>query len=180
MKKTEINIQNAAIVKAKGAHTHPNSRPIICIETGEVFCSIIDAAEHAGVSRSGISVHLSGKTKSIKGKHYCHLTRLTENSDAILRRLREVVSLEDDANKWRAQEAEKERIRAEEAAKAEAERKAQAAHAAQVAKLERKIRRYNTLASNYEASVNRANEISRTLKDEYFALTGKHYEANEE
>ena len=171
-----INLQNEANVTATGTHVHHCSKPIICIETGETFVSITDAAEHIGVNKSNLSKHMCGHVKTIKGKHYCYMTRSIESLDAIVNRLRETAAMEEDARKWREQEAEKERIRKEEEARIEAERKAREKFEADKKKIEAKIMRRkeiaNRKASEFEAAADRVIEAEK----EYFNLTGEYYE----
>lgn len=45
-------------------------KPIICIETGEIFESIKGAAEKVGIRCTGISMALNGKTKTAGGYHW--------------------------------------------------------------------------------------------------------------
>lgn len=46
---------------------NPRARAIICIETGQMFDTISDAAEHLGCSIQNVSLCLRGKTKTAKG-----------------------------------------------------------------------------------------------------------------
>ena len=110
MKKT-INIQHEANIKAEGIHNQKNNKPVICIETGEVFVSLIDAAEKIGCHKNSMSMHLTGRLRTIKGKHFCYLNRVNESLDAIVTRLRETAVVEEDAKKWQAYQAEQEKIR---------------------------------------------------------------------
>lgn len=48
-----------------------HKKPVICIETGEVFESCKDASEKYGLST--LCGHLKGKYKTCKGKHYRYL-----------------------------------------------------------------------------------------------------------
>lgn len=119
-----INIQGNANIKGEGKLNSRHCKPIICLETGEVFTSVTDAAESIGCGANNLSSHLTGKKKSIKGKHFCYLYRATESLDVIMKRLRETSSMEDDARKWRAYQAEQEAIRKAEEDRIEAIRKA--------------------------------------------------------
>lgn len=126
-----INIQNEANIKAKGNHTNKNAKAVVCIETGEIYVSAMDAAEKIGVHITTISAVCLGKCRTVKGKHYCYLSRVTENLDSIVTRLRETSAIEEDAKKWQAYQAEQEAIR-----KAEEKREKEIAKAAErVAKL---------------------------------------------
>lgn len=164
MKKT-INIQNEANIQARGKHIHHHSKPIICIETGEVFASITDAAEIIGCHHSNISAHLCGKSRHVHGKHYCYMSRSVESLDAIVTRLRETAAMEDDAKKWREYQAEQEairqeeeRIRREEEERLEAERKAREELLAKIEKATAKVARRTVIRDNKAAEVRMAEE----------------------
>lgn len=107
----KINIHNEANIKGNGVHTYPNAKPVICIEDGTVFTSVMDAAEAAGVYHTTMVGHLKGRTKACNGKRYCYLSNATESLDAIVSRLREISTMEKDARKWREQEEAKEAAR---------------------------------------------------------------------
>ena len=141
MKKTTINIQHEANIKAEGKLHSKKCRPVICIDTGDTFTSVTDAAEYAECTTSTMVVHLQGKTRQVKGKHYCYLSSVKENLDPILTRLRETAAVEDAAKKWMAYEAEQEAIRAAEAKRAEEERKAREELEAKIVKAQEKVAR---------------------------------------
>ena len=113
MKKTTINIQNEANINAKGKFNSRHCKPVICLETGEVFSSVADAAEAIGCVANNLSTHLTGKLRSVKGKHFCYLSRVNESLDVIITRLRETAAVEEDAKRWQAYQAEQEAIRQE-------------------------------------------------------------------
>lgn len=50
------------------------AKPIICIETNEVFTSSSKAATQIGCSSSLVQKHLEGKIQSAKGKHFRYLS----------------------------------------------------------------------------------------------------------
>lgn len=158
MKRTTINIQNEANINAEGTHIHHSSKPIICIETGEVFASVTDAAEKAGVHISTISGHLTGKSRTVKGKHYCYMSRSVESLDAIVTRLRETSAMEDDARKWREYQAEQDRIR-----------KAKEEHEAKIEKARNKMMKCATICDNLEQKLKEAiqNRIAAEKEFEY-------------
>lgn len=141
MKKTTINIQNEANIKAEGKLNSGHCKPVICIDTGDVFTSCFDAAEATGVHFSAMSAHLRGKTRTIHGKRYMYLSRVKEGLDTIVTRLRETSAMEDDAKKWREYQAEQEAIRAAEAKRAEEERKAREELEAKIIKAQEKVAR---------------------------------------
>jgi hypothetical protein len=153
----KINIQNEANIKAKGEHTQKSAKPVICIDTGEVFASTTDAAESAGVHITTMSCACSGKIRTANGKRYCYLSRVTESLDSIVTRLRETAAVEEDAKRWQAYQAEQEAAR-----KAEEERQTAIAKAKEkIAKLDEKCSEYE---SKWHATISARTEAERELE----------------
>ena len=156
MKKT-INMQHEANIQAEGKLSGRKCKPVICLETGEVFSSMTDAAEYTEVTTATMSNHLTGRYRSVKGKHYCYLSRVNESLDTILARLRETAAIEEDAKKWKVYEAEQE-------AKRVAEQKRQEA----IAKAKEKVARaqgiHDTLAAKYREALNTLAQAQRELE----------------
>lgn len=75
----KITVQNEATMSAMGTHTHGACKPVICIDTGEVFTSALDAAEANGVTVHAISKNCLGLTKKCKGKRFCYLKNVAEH-----------------------------------------------------------------------------------------------------
>lgn len=96
MSKT-ITIQNTAEIEAEGIHRNANAKPVICLDTGEVFASATDAAEANGVTIYSISTNCLGKTMSSNGKKFCYVKDVNEHLDELTTVLR---SLSDKANKY--------------------------------------------------------------------------------
>jgi cobalamin biosynthesis protein CbiD len=164
MEKT-INIQDKANIQAEGKLNSRHCKPIICLETGEVFTSVTDAAEKFKCSAQNLSSHLTGKrSKTIKGKHFCYLSRATENLDTIVTRLREASSDAEDARKWRAYQAEQEAIR-----------KAKEDHEAAVEKAKNKIEYRQKIYSRLEQRLKEAAIRVVEAEKEYEDLTGEIY-----
>lgn len=149
----KITIHNEATIKAKGEHNNKLCKPVICIETGEVFTSAKDAAEHVGAHFSAMSAVCLGKTKTCKGKRYCYLNSALENLDAVMARLREASAMESDAKKWREQEAAKEAARKAEELRLEEERKARERHEAAVAKARAKVEKLTENCNKLESKL---------------------------
>lgn len=175
MKKT-INIQDKANIQAEGKLNSRHCKPIICLETGEVFTSVTDAAEKTQCSAPNLSSHLTGKgCRTIKGKHFCYLSRATENLDVIVTRLREASAMENDAQKWRAYQAEQDAIRKAEQKRIDDERKAKEQHEAAITKAKNKIERCHRLCSRLEQQWQAAMSRTTEAEKEYEELTGEVY-----
>lgn len=170
-----INIHNNANINAEGKLNTRHCKPVICLETGEVFTSVTDAAEKAGLNAQNLSTHLTGKRRTFAGKHYCYLSNATESLDAIVSRLRETSSMEEDARKWREYQAEQERIRKAEELRIESERKEKEQREAAVARTKEKIERRQKICSRIEQHLNEAKARLMEAKNEYQELTGEAY-----
>ena len=144
-----ITINNKATIKVEGKRESKLCKPVICIETGEVFASSADAAEYMGVHYTMMSAACIGKVKTCKGKHFCYLNSALENLDAVMTRLREANEMEADAKKWREQEAA-ERLRLEE------ERKAKERHDADVERAKAKVSKLAMACAKYQEKLNEA------------------------
>ena len=123
-----INLNNAvAIHNAIGEHDHWSSKPVICVDTGEVFISATDAAKSADVKLSTISSCCLGRIKTCKGKVYRYLSNTSDNVDALVAQIRALnakqAELESDAAVGRAirEEREAKQKREEEIAQVTAE-----------------------------------------------------------
>ena len=147
MEKT-INIQNKAIINGIGNLNNRKCKPVICIDTGEVYTSATDAAEAVGVHYTMMSAVCLGKVKTCKGKHYCYLSEATENLDAIVTRLRKVSTMEADAQKWREYQAREEKRQAD------------------IAKAEEKLARRKEICERLRAELQRAIEHMNETEDE--------------
>ena len=165
-----INMQNEANIKAEGKLNGKNCKPIICIETGEVFTSVSDAATHFGVYAHNLSLHLTGKRRSICGKHFCYLSKVNESLDAIVTRLRETSAVEADAKKWQAYQAEQEAIRAAEAKRAEEARKAREELLDKISKAEAKVARRTEICERKNEEARFASERLMEAERELEAL----------
>ena len=165
MKKTTINIQNEANINAEGKLNTKNCKPVVCLETGEVFTSVTDAAKAIGVLPSNLSKHLTGNSRKIHGKRFCYLTRSMESLDTIVTRLRETAAMEEDARKWREYQEEQERVR-----KANEEREVR------IEKARDKVRKCDEICENLERKLKEANQRLIEAEKEFEDLIGPHAE----
>ena len=156
----KINIQREANIKAEGKLSGGNCKPVVCLNTGDVYTSCMDAAEAVGVHISAMSAHLRGKTRTVHGKKYMYLSSVAEGLDVIVTRLRETSAVEEDARKWREYQEEQEVIRKAEAKRLEEERKAEEKRQAEITKLMKKREKLNTQIAEYSQKWNDAiNEL---------------------
>ena len=153
-----IIINNESTIKADGIHTNGNCKPVICIDTGEVFTSAMDAAEKIGVHFATMSATCLGKVKTCKGKHYCYLANVSENLDALTARIKYLNELEAKAKAWDDLKAKEEAAR-----KAEQERKEK------IEKTEAKLARHKAIIERLKAELaiaeERATETERELEE---------------
>jgi hypothetical protein len=84
-----IIINEKATATAQGNHSSKHCKPVLCIDTGEIFSSATDAATHFGVTEGCISMACNGKVKTVKGKRFCFVSRTSEHLDDIVCRIRE-------------------------------------------------------------------------------------------
>lgn len=176
MEKTNINVQGNVNVKAEGELSSGNCDPVIIIENGMVFTSQTDCAKFLGVSSNAVSAVICGRSRTCKGYHLISVSRLPEEADMLLSRLREASSAEEDAKKWREHQAEQERLRKEEEARLEAERKAQEEYEEKKRKIVDKIHRRKAFCNRIATSFDNATKRLLEAENEYYALTGEPYE----
>lgn len=80
--------ETSEINNIQGKPRNANAQPVVCLDTGEVFASSLDAAADAGVHPSTMSWHLTGRQRTCKGKRYCRLSQLNEYLDELLSNMR--------------------------------------------------------------------------------------------
>lgn len=83
-----ITITEKATATAQGKHNNKHCKPVLCIDTGEIFSSVYDAAEHYNATISNISMACNGRSKTCKGLRFCFISRTSENIDAIVSRIK--------------------------------------------------------------------------------------------
>lgn len=162
-KTTTITISNPSSILGSGTHNGNNrNKPVLCIDTGEVFVSVTDAAEHNNVNPVSMSCCLSGKTRTCNGKRFSFVSKANENLNTIAEQLRSnstrLAELERKAALYDAMQAE-----------AEAERKAKAERDAIVAKkistLARRKCIIERMDEKYQLAVRRYMETEKELHD---------------
>jgi hypothetical protein len=57
---------------------NPLARAVICIETGEIFTSVKEAADSIGTTRVNVSRCVNGQNKTAGGFHWRHLNKEDE------------------------------------------------------------------------------------------------------
>ena len=77
-------------MNAEGKRTNANCKPVICIDTGEVYTSVADCAEKNNVTQGAISLVCLGKSKYSKGKRYCFVSDMPEYYEEIAQHIREM------------------------------------------------------------------------------------------
>ena len=161
-----IIINEKATIEANGTHGVKSHKPVICIDTGDVYASVTDAAEAIGTTISNMSGHLCGKSKSVKGKHFCYLAKANESLDSIVTRLRETSEMEAKAKMWDAMMAEQEAARKAEQKRIEEERKAEERRLAHIAKLEAKATAMNEkYMKKYDEAIALFNELTEVRRE---------------
>jgi RecJ-like exonuclease len=88
IKMTTLTIQNEATIQSEGKKRNRNAKPVLCIETGEVYNSVADAAEANGAHPNAMSAHLRGRLKTLHKKHFIFMSKATENLDPIMSHIR--------------------------------------------------------------------------------------------
>jgi septal ring factor EnvC (AmiA/AmiB activator) len=165
-----INMHGNADIKAEGKLNSRHCKAVICLETGEVFTSVADAAWHFEVHAQNMSTHLVGKRKHIKGYHFCYLSKATESLDAIVTRLREASTDAEDARKWREHLRKQEEARKAEEARIEAERRAKEQHEAALEKARNKVARCEAVRDRIAAQLAKADQRLMDAQIELEAL----------
>ena len=161
---TNITIHNKTEVKAQGKHTNKNSKPVLCINTGEIFVSVLDAAEKAGVTASSMSRAVTGSRGKItcKGKRYCFISDVMSHLDEISHHINE---REEKANAWDAKIAEEKAAREAE----EARQREMSLTEALITKLEEKMSKLRTEQNNNAKLLYEAKNKLTMLKAEALA-----------
>jgi spore cortex formation protein SpoVR/YcgB (stage V sporulation) len=149
----EIIIGNEASVHCEGKLNSKHCKPVVAIKTDgsefKFFTSIQDAAEKLGINANYISTCMNDE-KPCKGWNFIPLRKVLSVVDTMADIMNRNVM---DAQKWRAQEAEKERIRLEEERRQE------------------NIARLKARVAHLDKEITKCSEKYRSLVDEYNTAT---------
>ena len=88
----KLTINNKSEINAQGKLTGKRCKPVICIDTGEVYSSATDAAEMNDSNIWSVSCVCLGKNKKANGKRFCYLEDVSEHLDELTERVREMHS----------------------------------------------------------------------------------------
>ena len=153
-----ITITHEATASAQGKLSGARCKPVLCIDTGEIFSSVFDAAEHYGLTPSSLSMACNGKLKTSGGKRFCFISRTHEHIDDIVERIKANDELLAKAAAYDAMIADfRERKEAIEAAEAEMEEQ------------QRLYFEHIRLAGEAQAKFEEAKQLLATLKKESVA-----------
>lgn len=141
-----INLHNISNIKAIGNHYNGNCKPVICITTGEIFVSLTEAAKANSTTPCNMSMVITGKTKTCKGKRFCLVADVMDHIDEIAEVIR------DKDIKAAKYDAEQERIRTKQKANEILEQRK-----AKYLKLQHEAEQAKKLLEDAEAEVNALN-----------------------
>ena len=79
----EITVSNSTTVTASGTRRGGNCHPIICIDTGAIYTSSLDAAEILGIEQANLSRVVSGHGNRVKGLRFCKVSEASERIGVI-------------------------------------------------------------------------------------------------
>lgn len=135
----QITITPNATINANGKLSTRHCKPVICIDTGEVFTSVTDAAMANNVQTAAMSRACCGTVKVCNGKRFCFLSDATKHLNELTTRLQYLAELEDKAKQWDAlQKAEQERVE-------------------RIARLTQKLKRLKEIADRKASEATKAN-----------------------
>lgn len=84
-----INFNNPVILNdVIGTRTNKNCKQVIDLDNGNVYASVLDAADANEVSVSTMSSCCSGRLRTVKGKHFAYASHASENLDMLASRVR--------------------------------------------------------------------------------------------
>ena len=154
---TNIVLTEKATVSAEGKHRNGNTKPVMCITTGEVYTSVTDAAEKNNTTLPNMSACIRLQRKLRSGKRFCFVSEVNEHLEEITSNLKTM------ATKYAEQEA---KVAAYDAwmAEQEAKRKAEEKRQAEIDKASKKRDRWNEICKLREAKLQEA--VSKYMEAE--------------
>lgn len=161
-----LTIKEKATIEANGKLNSRRCKPVICIDTGEVYTSATDAAEANETTIWSISTACLGKNKTAKGKRYCYVQDFPEHLSDITSRISAMnkgyAEMMEKAKAYDAMIAEQEaKAKAEEDAR-KAKEKAEADRQKAIEKATERLERRRTL---YERKHHELDEIYQSMLD---------------
>lgn len=88
---TTIIINEKATLEAEGILNTKSCKPVICLDNGERYTSVTDAANANGIAPDGVSRACLGRIHSTFGKRFCHLETVDEHLEEILNNLNKAI-----------------------------------------------------------------------------------------
>ena len=79
----EIIIQQKSVVKGKGKRGNRNTNAVLCLSTGKVYTSCLDAAEDNNSTQGHMSYVCNHKGRTAKGKKFCYVKDINEHLDEV-------------------------------------------------------------------------------------------------
>ena len=158
---TNIVLTEKATVSAEGKHRNGNTKPVMCITTGEVYTSVTDAAEKNNTTLNNMSVCIKRQRKLRNGKRFCFVSEVNEHLDEMTSNLKTMATkyaeLEEKAAAYDAWVAEQE-------AKRKAEEKKQARITELCEKLAQKKAKCEFIEARLQKEVGKIMKIENELK----------------
>lgn len=161
----KITIKDAATIEAKGTLNSRKCKPVICIDTGEVYTSATDAANANGTTVYGVSTVCLGKVKTANGKRFCYVQDFPEHLADITAR---ISSMNKGYAEMVAKAAAYDAILAEQKANERAEEKRQKA----ITKANEKLARRREIYAKAERKLDEAYQFVREAEEELASLNG--------
>lgn len=89
---TTIIINEKAKLEAEGVLCSKGTKPVICLDNGNVYTSATDAADLNGSTVDGVSRACLGQIAHTNGKHFCYVKNVDEYLSIILSNLNKAVT----------------------------------------------------------------------------------------